>query len=343
MSDRDRSKRTRRGIIGLVALVVAVGMLAPVMAGAIDTGTAPAALQANETETEATTTNNTSEIENESTPRKALETETTAGPTDTDTGATSPAAEATDTATPAAEATDTATPTRNVTPAFDEDWRIDPSLNESQMQNMSKSQLVERIQSLQRVLEVSEDQYIQRIIELQVMLDQQREANASNASLSGNASGAASVAEFENASGQANATAQPTDANASGNETNATVIRLEGTTPGWVGMSPDSINGTTNPTLNLTAGERYTIQWVNTDGEPHNVVIRSSEGEQLVRSPVVAEQGATQNVTFTATENMSTYLCELHPTSMVGDVSVSGNGSANASADNATAVRGPSG
>ena len=50
-------------------------------------------------------------------------------------------------------------------------------------------------------------------------------------------------------------------------------------------------------------------------------VIRSSNGEDLIRTEIGAEQGATQSVTFTATEEMATYLCELHPTSMVGDVS----------------------
>ncbi|RBI59123.1 hypothetical protein DMJ13_23395 [halophilic archaeon] len=41
---------------------------------------------------------------------------------------------------------------------------------------------------------------------------------------------------------------------------------------------------------------------------------------------IVSEQGATQTFRFVATRRMSTYLCTVHPTTMVGDVSLQGSG-----------------
>ena len=106
----------------------------------------------------------------------------------------------------------------------------------------------------------------------------------------------------------------------------AQTFELGGEVQGWVGRSPQSISGQTNPTLELQAGQQYEIVWENVDGLQHNIVIEDSNGEQLVRSELMGEQGATQTVTFTASEDMATYLCEVHPTTMVGDVSVSGSG-----------------
>lgn len=43
-------------------------------------------------------------------------------------------------------------------------------------------------------------------------------------------------------------------------------------------------------------------------------------------SETVSEQGAVQAVEFTATPEMAAYRCTIHPTTMVGDVSVGGDG-----------------
>lgn len=106
----------------------------------------------------------------------------------------------------------------------------------------------------------------------------------------------------------------------------AVTFELGGEVGGWQGRSPSSIGGQTNPTLELEAGTEYEITWENVDGAPHNVVIEDAEGNDLVRTEIVSGQGATQSVTFTASEEMTTYLCEVHPQSMRGDVSVSGSG-----------------
>ncbi|MFC7007935.1 cupredoxin domain-containing protein [Halalkalicoccus salilacus] len=94
-------------------------------------------------------------------------------------------------------------------------------------------------------------------------------------------------------------------------------FQLEGETSGWVGSG-----GETNPTLSLQAGTDYTVTWENTDGAIHDFAIRDSNGETLVQSDPINEEGATQTVEFTASEDMATYLCTYHPQTMVGDLEV---------------------
>jgi PGF-CTERM protein len=98
-------------------------------------------------------------------------------------------------------------------------------------------------------------------------------------------------------------------------------IELDGYTEGWEGLAPDSIADETNPTLELESGVEYTIVWHNQDGRAHNVVIEDEDGENLVRTDIITD--GTQEVTFTATEEMVSYYCEVHPSTMRGDVEVS--------------------
>lgn len=100
------------------------------------------------------------------------------------------------------------------------------------------------------------------------------------------------------------------------------LIVLYGRTAGWQGVAPDSIADTANPTLPLVAGQDYEVRWTNVDGAPHNFVIRSGEGQDIVSSDIISTQGATQNVRFTATEDMATYICDVHPTTMQGNVKI---------------------
>lgn len=95
-------------------------------------------------------------------------------------------------------------------------------------------------------------------------------------------------------------------------------IELEGYTGGWEGVTPAEIEGQTNPTLSLEAGVDYTVTWTNEDGQPHNFVLRDADGNDIVRSDIIEE--GSQTVEFTASEDMATYLCEVHPNTMVGDV-----------------------
>lgn len=97
-------------------------------------------------------------------------------------------------------------------------------------------------------------------------------------------------------------------------------IQLVGMIEAWEGVAPADIEGQTNPTLALTAGQDYTVTWENGDGAPHNFAIRDSNGENVIASDIMGEEGETQSVQFTASEEMAQYVCEVHPSSMVGEV-----------------------
>ncbi|WP_435178357.1 cupredoxin domain-containing protein [Halorussus sp. AFM4] len=89
--------------------------------------------------------------------------------------------------------------------------------------------------------------------------------------------------------------------------------------PRWEGASDQ-----TNPTVTLQAGTEYEFWFENLDGAPHNMTIQDSEGNTIVQSQLVTSEGATASVTFTATSQMTQYICTVHPTTMVGDINVVG-------------------
>ncbi|MFB6129243.1 MAG: plastocyanin/azurin family copper-binding protein [Salinigranum sp.] len=199
-------------------------------------------------------------------------------------------------------------------------------LNNSTMRNMSKSQLIARIQSLQRVMNQTQKQYLARLRHLELLLNRSQAGNAStgNVRVTGNFPENSTSNQSAGNATAGNATA--------GNATNVTEIKLGGQISGWQGMSPQSINGTTNPTLNLQPGQTYRITWVNLDGAPHNIAILNSNGDVLLKTQIMSQKGEMQSVTFTANESMTTYICQVHPSSMVGNVSVqSGNSMGNSS------------
>lgn len=95
-------------------------------------------------------------------------------------------------------------------------------------------------------------------------------------------------------------------------------FQLGGEQSGWQGVAPDAIADETNPTLELTAGEEYVLEWENLDGIGHNFVIEDADGEDLVSTEIITN--GTQTVEFTASEEMAEYYCQPHPTSMRGDI-----------------------
>lgn len=97
-------------------------------------------------------------------------------------------------------------------------------------------------------------------------------------------------------------------------------FRLVGETGGWVGQSPAEIEGETNPTLTLQVGTDYTLVWENGDGVRHNFAIENEDGEDVLATDFVEEEGATQTVEFTASEEMAEYYCQVHPNSMRGQL-----------------------
>ena len=102
----------------------------------------------------------------------------------------------------------------------------------------------------------------------------------------------------------------------------ATTIQLDAFIDGWDGTAPDSIASQTNPTLTLQEGAEYTVKWTNADGAPHDFTIQDAKGNNIVKTDLVTEKGATTSLTFTVTAEMAQYICTVHPNSMVGDIKV---------------------
>ena len=104
-----------------------------------------------------------------------------------------------------------------------------------------------------------------------------------------------------------------------------TQIELDGQTAGWEGISPSSIEGATNPTLVLTEGETYEIGWTTGDGAQHNIEIRNDSGDvvnDLKTEGTSSQEPEDQWLEFEASSEMTTYICEFHTTTMVGDLQV---------------------
>ncbi|WP_436343811.1 PQQ-dependent sugar dehydrogenase [Natronorubrum sp. FCH18a] len=105
-------------------------------------------------------------------------------------------------------------------------------------------------------------------------------------------------------------------------------IELGGETSGWQGVSPDDIADEENPTLDLEEGTTYEVVWENLDGQPHNFVVESEDGEELERTELMSEEGETQSLEFEATSEMAEYYCEPHAGTMRGEISVGDGGDA---------------
>ncbi|WP_049921163.1 PQQ-dependent sugar dehydrogenase [Halopiger djelfimassiliensis] len=103
-------------------------------------------------------------------------------------------------------------------------------------------------------------------------------------------------------------------------------IELGGRVSNWVGVAPDEIADERNPTLELVAGEEYTLVWENLDGAPHNFVIVDENDERFVESEIVSTSGETQTVEFTAEEGMVEYFCGPHRSSMNGEIELVAEG-----------------
>ena len=99
-----------------------------------------------------------------------------------------------------------------------------------------------------------------------------------------------------------------------------TEIRLGGQVSGWVGQSPGSIHGKTNPTLTLKPGTTYKISWTDLDGVEHQLQILDANGKVLEQTENGQDRGETKSVTFTAMQQMKQYRCKFHPTTMKGKV-----------------------
>lgn len=99
-------------------------------------------------------------------------------------------------------------------------------------------------------------------------------------------------------------------------------IVLDGYFDRWEGVEPSFIEGESNPTLVLTEGETYTIEWINADGITHNLQIEDGDGNVLYETDDVSTEGEGDSVEFTATADMTTYICNWHRQQQVGDIDV---------------------
>ncbi len=100
------------------------------------------------------------------------------------------------------------------------------------------------------------------------------------------------------------------------------LIRLAGETDGWSGIGPGGTADEQNPLMRLRDGRTYEVVWQNLDGDPHQFVIATANGEAVVSSEPARENGQTRSVEFTARDRMDTYYCEFHPDAMRGTVQI---------------------
>ena len=103
-----------------------------------------------------------------------------------------------------------------------------------------------------------------------------------------------------------------------------TSYQFRGVVQGWMGQAPPRIEGQQNPTLQLQAGQQYEVTWTNGDGVPHNFTIQDAEGNALAQTETISEQGASLTLTFTASQEMTQYICTIHPNTMVGNIEITG-------------------
>jgi hypothetical protein len=76
--------------------------------------------------------------------------------------------------------------------------------------------------------------------------------------------------------------------------------------------------------LNVSDGN---ITGVSTDGNMTGGNMTGEQEDSLVaQTETISEEGAVQAVRFTASEEMASYICLVHPNTMVGDISLGGDG-----------------
>ena len=97
-------------------------------------------------------------------------------------------------------------------------------------------------------------------------------------------------------------------------------IELQGALNGFVGVTPDHIEGLRNPGLLLFEGATYDITWENADGAAHNLAIRSDDGSLVddYETSFVRRRGESATLTVEATDAMHKYVCDPHPRTMTG-------------------------
>ena len=109
----------------------------------------------------------------------------------------------------------------------------------------------------------------------------------------------------------------------------------------WCGLAPEEIAGANNPTLTITPGETYRVEWTNEvtggrkdleNGEPlpgHNFVAALENWSTILRSEFLDEEGETQSVEFVAQEvdgATPRYYMDQSQLNAIGEFQVEGDG-----------------
>jgi hypothetical protein len=103
-----------------------------------------------------------------------------------------------------------------------------------------------------------------------------------------------------------------------------TEIVLDGYSSHWEGIEPSEIDGEENPTLILEDGEEYTMEWINADGVDHDLQIWDDSNDLVddLATDSISDEGEGDSLKFTASDEMTTYVCEYHDANQVGDLVV---------------------
>ncbi|RKD95359.1 plastocyanin/azurin family copper-binding protein [Halopiger aswanensis] len=101
-------------------------------------------------------------------------------------------------------------------------------------------------------------------------------------------------------------------------------ITLEGRTVSWEGVEPAHIEGIENPTLVLQKGRAYTITVTNGDGAIHKFELRDEDDAVVddYETDLLEGEGAEQELTVTASDELASYACAPHESLMDGDITV---------------------
>lgn len=95
-----------------------------------------------------------------------------------------------------------------------------------------------------------------------------------------------------------------------------TTIVLDGYSSHWEGVEPTDIEGVENPTLVLSEGEEYEMEWINADNIVHNLEIHDDDGQpvnNLVTDDIQEEGQRSDPLQFTASAEMAEFICNFHP------------------------------
>lgn len=102
---------------------------------------------------------------------------------------------------------------------------------------------------------------------------------------------------------------------------------FEGRIEAWTGVEPEFIEGLDNPTLLLFEDQEYDFTWINEDGANHNIAMWDQEEDGDVvddfATEIMGDEGEEQTLeSVEPTDEMTHYVCEVHPTTQIGPLEV---------------------